>query len=58
MSIDEVRDNAPKLYALTPMAIHGYAQRVGISDFHGVISLAVRPDATIKCCQVSEPELE
>ncbi len=58
MSIEEVRDNAPKLYALTPMSIHGCAQRIGMSDFHGVLSLAGRPDAIIKCCQGSEEELE
>ena len=58
MSIEEIRENAHRLYALTPMSIHGYAQRVGMSDFHGVISLAGRPDAIIKCCHGSEEELE
>ena len=58
MSIEEVRENAHKLYALTSMSIHGYAERVGLSDLHAVFSLAARPDAIIKCCQGSEEELD
>jgi tetratricopeptide (TPR) repeat protein len=58
MSTEEIRDNAHKLYALTPIAIHGYAERVGLNDLHGALSLAARPDAIIKCCQGSEEELE
>ncbi len=58
MSIDEIRENAHKLYALTPMSLHGYTKRIGMSDLHGVFSLAARHDAIIKCCQGSEEELE
>ena len=58
MSSEEVRDNAHKLYALTPISTHGYAERVGMSDLQGMLSLAVRSDAIIKCCQGSEDELE
>ncbi len=58
MSTAEIRDNAHKFYALTPISIHGYAERVGLSDVHGVLSLATRSDAIIKCCQGSEEELE
>jgi tetratricopeptide (TPR) repeat protein len=58
MSIDEIRENAHKLYALTPMSLNGYAERIGMSDLHGVFSLAARHDAIIKCCLGSEEELE
>jgi tetratricopeptide (TPR) repeat protein len=58
MSSEEVRDNAHKFYALTPISIHGYAERVGLNDLHGALSLAARPDAIIKCCQGSEDEME
>jgi tetratricopeptide (TPR) repeat protein len=58
MTTQEVRDNAHKFYSLTPIAIHGYAQRVGIGDLHGVLALAARPDSIIKCCLGSEEELE
>jgi hypothetical protein len=58
MSTEEIRDNAHKFYALTPISIHGYSDRVGLSDLHGVLSLASRSDAIIKCCQGSEEELE
>jgi tetratricopeptide (TPR) repeat protein len=58
MSAEEIRANAHKVYALTPVAIHGYAERAGLSDLQGVLSLAARPDAIIKCCLGSEEELE
>ena len=58
MSSEEVRDNAHKFYALTPLSIHGYAERVGLNDLHGVLSLAGRPDAIVKCCQGSGEEIE
>jgi len=58
MSTEEIRNNAHKLYALTPISIHGYAERIGLNDLHGALSLAARPDAIIKCCQGSEEELE
>jgi tetratricopeptide (TPR) repeat protein len=58
MSTQEIRDNAHKVYALTPISIHGYAERAGLSDLHGVLSLAARPEAILKCCQGSEEELE
>src|SRR4029077_12799774 len=58
MSTEDVRDNAHKFYALTPISIHGYAERVGLNALHGALSLAARPDAIIKCCQGSEEELE
>jgi tetratricopeptide (TPR) repeat protein len=58
MSSEEVRDNAHKIYALTPLSIRGYGERVGLNDLHSVFSLASRPDAIIKCCEGSEEELE
>ncbi|HVN26966.1 MAG TPA: hypothetical protein VMT64_00690, partial [Candidatus Binataceae bacterium] len=57
MSSAEIRNNAHKLYALTPISIHGYSERIGTDDLHGIFSLAARPDAIIKCCQGSEEEL-
>ncbi len=58
MSPAEVRGNAHKVYAVTPIPIHGYAQRVGHSDLQAILTLAGRPDAIIKCCQGSEEDLE
>jgi tetratricopeptide (TPR) repeat protein len=58
MTSAELRANAHKLYALTPMSLHGYAERVGLSDLHGVFSLASRNDAIIKCCEGSQEELD
>ena len=58
MSDADIRDNAHKFYALTPMSIHGYGERVGLSDLRGLFSLATQSDAIVKCCQGSEEELE
>ena len=58
MSSEEVRDNAHKFYALTPLSIHGYAERVGLNDLQAALSLAARTDAIIKCCLGSEDEMD
>jgi len=58
MSAAEVHENAHRIYALTPISIHGYAERAGVSDLRGLLMLTGRPDAIVKCCQGSEEELE
>ncbi len=58
MTVDGIRDRAHRTYALAPMSIHGYAERVALSDLHGVFSLAAHSDAIIKCCDGSREELD
>lgn len=56
-SREETREKAEKVYASTPLPIHAYAERLGVSDLQAVFMLASAPDAIIKCCQGSEDEL-
>lgn len=57
VSREEVLEKAEHAYANTPLPVHAFAGRIGVSDLQAMFVLTSRPEAVIKCCEGSEDEL-